>query len=405
MRRTFLILTTVLLLVFAVGAVAWPRLREQSALTTSYSPAVLHHQTVPLDAYELVSGVLFFRETATRLVASKESHQDRLTALMEWTHENVRPQFAAPTRVVPDTFVDIVRRGHGYCDQSAHVFATLAHFAGYRAHLLFLRRPDGRSPHTVAEVLVDGHWVLVDPWIDHLFVDREGRLAGVEDLGVSADLPEGYAAIGIDAGFFQRGTPFESFPYQPWPDFVTRVWNRIVGAPALRPPEGERAVRTSSSSASQREARREQASSPSTPRPQRPPREAAAPGQGRRVDSQVLVQLDGARRDHLDARFDEAATAYQALLNERVPEDIAEAVRFFLGLALLRSGAGSDAVAAFDEAIVAAPNSEWAPSVLYYRSEARWLAGDIDGAIADLRAANIPPATAKLGALTRRNRG
>jgi hypothetical protein len=61
---------------------------------------------------------------------------------------------------------------HGSCDQAAHVFATLAHFAGYDAHLLFLRAPDGTSPHTVAEVRADDRWVLVDPWLGTLFLDR-----------------------------------------------------------------------------------------------------------------------------------------------------------------------------------------------------------------------------------------
>ncbi|MGE0706280.1 MAG: transglutaminase family protein, partial [Vicinamibacterales bacterium] len=300
MRRTLLFLTALLLVAFAVGAFAWPRLRDQSALTTSYSTAVPHRQTLPLDAYELVSGVLFFRETAARLVASKETHEDRLTALMEWTHENVRPQFAAPARVVPDTFVDIIRRGHGYCDQSAHVFATLAHFAGYRSHLLFLRRPDGRSPHTVAEVLVDDRWVLVDPWLDYLFVNREGRLAGVEDLGVSADLPAGYAPVGIDAGFFQRATRFESFPYQPLPEFASKVWSRIAGAPVARPPDGERTVQRRRTTGRNTAGARDTTSAPGAGRPgssraRRTPPPAASPGQSSSIDRQTLLRLDEAR--------------------------------------------------------------------------------------------------------------
>jgi hypothetical protein len=383
-RRAYLGTTLVLATSAAAGAYYWHVLADESVLTTSYSTAIPHRRSLPVDAYELVTGVRFFRNTAHRLVAETSTDSERLSALMTWTHENVRPQYAAPERVVADTFVDIVRRGHGYCDQTAHVFATLAHFAGYDVRLLFLRRPDGVSPHTVAEVLVDDRWVIVDPWLGVLFRERSGRLAGRGELGVAAELPGGYEVIGsgIDAGHFQRGTVFETFPYQAAPGLAQRVWRRIAGSPTVAaPPSGPRVARPS---AVQRP--------PDAPRAarSRPAAAGVAPAEA------VVRELDSARWAHLEARYTDAIVRYRELLRRQLPADTAESIRFFLGLALLRSGSSGEAVAAFDTALEAEPDTAWRRSILFYRAEARILSGDLAGAAADFRASGIPPAAARL---------
>jgi hypothetical protein len=393
----------------AAAAYAWPRLGEQSALTTSYSSLVAHRQTRALDAYELVSGVQFFRRTAGRLTAGKSGDREALEALMDWTHENVRPQYAAPGRLVSDTFLDIVRRGWGYCDQSAHVFATLAHFAGYDARLLFLRRADGVSPHTVAEVRVDGRWVVVDPWLGVMLVDRAGNLAGVADLGESAQLSAGYAILGgrIDEDAFRRGTPSVTFPYQPTTEFLPKVWDRFVGAApvekpvAIAPPVAP-APRTGPQAGLP----------PGTPsQPSRTEKRAAGTAQpgARRVPAMdkltldsAILRMDRARRAHLDGRYDQAIAGYRTVLDGPLPPDMAESARFFLGMALLRAGSPREAIDAFDQALEAVPDTAWHPSLLFYRAEARLRGGDVEGAVRDLRAAGIPPARAMLAGLERK---
>ena len=367
--------------VAATGVYAWKTVGERSALSTSYSTVVAHRPSLAVDAYELLSGALFFRRTAERLVAAKSTDRERLTALMEWVHENVRPQYAAPARIVPDNFIDIARRGYGYCDQSAHVFATLAHFAGYDVHLLFLRAADGVSPHTVAEVRVDDRWVLVDPWLGFLFLDRAGRLAGTADLGTAAALPRGYALIGadIDEGHFQRGTRFETFPYLSLSGLVLKVWRRVAGVPTVDTPTAP----------------------PTGPPPTTPVVTAASDPVTLRAE---ILEMDEARRAHLDGRYDQAIAGYRTLLVRPVPLDMAESVRFFLGLALLRAGSARQAILAFDSALEVAPGTAWRSSVLYYRAEAKGQAGDVDGAVTDLRAANIPSAVQKLVDLGRGER-
>src|SRR5688572_14352141 len=110
------------------GVGAWvgvERLMTASALTVSYSSVLASHESVIVDAYETVSALGLFRSTAARLTEGKATDREKLEALTEWTNEMVRPQYAAPARIVTDNFYDIVRRGFGYCDQDAHVVATL----------------------------------------------------------------------------------------------------------------------------------------------------------------------------------------------------------------------------------------------------------------------------------------
>jgi hypothetical protein len=372
-------------------AYAWKALGEASALTTSYSAVVEHRGSLMMDAYELVSGILFFRRATERLVAGKVTHRERLGALMHWAHENVRPQFAGPRRVVADNAIDIVRRGHGYCDQAAHVFATLAHFAGYEAHLLFLRAPDGTSPHTVAEVRADDRWVLVDPWLGTLFLDRGGRLTGIGDLRTTAALPEGYALLGagIDEGHFRRATRFETFPYQHFSGVLSRVWRKLAGLARIDMRDRSRRATT--------------AAKPEAPRggllPAAVPAATDVPGTPD-LRAQIL-RMEDARWAHLEGRYHEAIVEYRRLLTQRLPSDMVDSVRFFLGLALLRAAAADHAIAAFDAALEASPETQWAPSIRYYRAEARLQTGDIAGAVADLRAAKIPSAAQKLASLAR----
>jgi hypothetical protein len=400
---------------YGLGVYVWMALRSASALGADYSTVMSDREPLYVDAYGVVSGSLLLRGIAHRLVAAQGTNRERLRALMDWAHENVRPAYAAPARVVTDTLFGIVRRGYGFCDQTNHVFAALAHYAGYDAHLLFLRDAHGFSTHTVAEVRVDGRWVVVDAYLGTLFLDRNGRLASVADLGTTAALPPVYSYLGVpvDLNLFRRGTPFETFPFQGPVGLASRVWTRLIGR------SGDDWSSAPSALASQGAADRPETGPSGTKPPEgsppgATPPAATAPG-ATPPDAQVaevkrpptwdlqdeVLVMDEARRDHLEGRYDEAIEGYRELLARPLPLDMAESVRFFLGLALLRAGAPDQAIAAFDAALTAAPRTEWAPSVRYYRAEAKLRTSDLEGALADLRAADIAPARLELTRLAR----
>jgi tetratricopeptide (TPR) repeat protein len=366
-------------LLFGVAAlcvvlVAAAQLPGWSALGVGYTSRTEPYEPIVLDAYEILSGTAWARSTALRLTSDKTTDREKVEALVAWTNQNVRPQYAAPTEVISDNFYNIARRGFGYCDQVNHVFATLATFAGYQSRLLFLRDEDGVSPHTVAEVFLDGRWIVVDAWIGAVLHDEDGRLVSVADI---QRRPRILALFGYDliadlsADDFARGTPFVTFPYAPVTDVLSRLPSKVVG------------LRTTSLISSPQDVAAESV--------HRAPSDLSAA----EVAEDVLT-YDSARRMHLDGRYEDAIAGYLSVLRPPIDPDLGNASRFFLGVALLQAGNPALAIAAFSEALEADPATPWTRSALRYRGEARAQLGDTAGYVKDLGSAGTPRAIADL---------
>jgi hypothetical protein len=359
----------------AMAVVGLDRLTMASALTTSYTRALPTQESLILDVYETLSGVGFFRATAARLTEGKHDDLERLRALQQWTTTNVRAQYAGPTRIVADNFYDIVRRGFGYCDQSAHVFATLARFAGYDSRMWFLRREDGVSPHTVAQVHVSGKWVVVDPWLGVVWHNQAAELLTVEDVLVAPELLEQYPYYrlwGLVPEDFARGTPFFTFPYQSAAEFLEKVGGKLTRAPLAPPPSSVGLV------------------------PLKTGGSAGMPTEELRSDA--ILAFDRARREHLDGRYLQAIDTYRVSLALGLETDMTYAAQFFVGLAYFEANEPQLAVNALKDAVVSR-DSEWRPSALLYLGRAYAALGDLPAARAAIRESEVPMSESELATL------
>lgn len=349
------------------------RVTAASALTVSYSSRLQSHESLIVDSYETVSALGVFRSIAARLTAGKTNDHEKLEALADWTNETVRPQYAAPSRIVADNVYDIVRRGFGYCDQDAHVFATLARLAGYDSRLLFLRRADGVSPHSVAQVDVGGRWVVVDAWLGVVWADEAGVLLTVEDVLARPSLYKRWPyerlwSLHLDD--FARGTAFRTFPYQSLMEFIDKVATKVRGQPFAPPPSSVGLA---------------------------PLMPAGSGGDDivNPIDPAGILTYDRARRLHLEGRYRDAVAAYQEALRNGVDADISAAARFFIGLALLRAGDLDAAIAAFAR-VLETDAGDWRPSVLQYQGTALEQLGDRARAITAYREAATPGSLLRL---------
>jgi hypothetical protein len=72
--------------------------------------------------------------------------------------------------------------GFGLCDDSASVFSHLVTAMGYTGRVWEL------NGHVVPEVLIDGRWEMWDPDLELYYVNRQGMVAGVEELAGDPDL-------------------------------------------------------------------------------------------------------------------------------------------------------------------------------------------------------------------------
>lgn len=354
-------------------------LSSASQMAIGY-PGLASGESALLEGYRLAKGILLFREISGRVVQAKTTDSERVAALVAWTHENVRPNYAASGDLVQGNFYDIARRGFGYCDQVAHVFLTLAHYAGYEGRMLQLRREDGRSRHSLAEVRVGDRWILVDPWLGVVLHDDSGHPVTITDLERRPKLlaQAGYeASLSLRVNEFANATVLRTFPYQDFGAFVKKVLIKLRRLPifpplaSILPEQGASAVSVRAIASNQ------------------------APINGGVLSWRASL-YDAARRAHLNSRYTEAVGYYERILASDVEDGIANSTRFFLGLALLRAGQATEALRAFDRALSERSDTPWRNSILYYRSEAKESIGDVAGAMTDLQAADMPPARHRL---------
>lgn len=68
------------------------------------------------------------------------------------------------------------------CGTATNAFLNLAREDDLRARRLLLLTPDGTTKHVVAEVFIDGRWIVVDPTYHVIMRDAGGRMLTRADL-------------------------------------------------------------------------------------------------------------------------------------------------------------------------------------------------------------------------------
>jgi hypothetical protein len=68
------------------------------------------------------------------------------------------------------------------CGTATNAFLNLAREDSLRVRRLLLLTPEGKTKHVVAEVLIDGRWIVVDPTFRVIMRDRSGRMLTRTDL-------------------------------------------------------------------------------------------------------------------------------------------------------------------------------------------------------------------------------
>jgi transglutaminase-like putative cysteine protease len=77
---------------------------------------------------------------------------------------------------------DLLRSGHGWCNEQARVLVALTQIAGLPSRLVFAQSRDGQIGHVVTEVYVERKWVLVDQTEGLIFVRKDGSPLNVLDF-------------------------------------------------------------------------------------------------------------------------------------------------------------------------------------------------------------------------------
>lgn len=75
--------------------------------------------------------------------------------------------------------------GEAYCDFQARVLNALLGAVGIKSRYIVLFDRTGISPHTTAEVFLDGKWRVFDPSLNIIFQDKQGNKLTLEDLSAN----------------------------------------------------------------------------------------------------------------------------------------------------------------------------------------------------------------------------
>ena len=81
------------------------------------------------------------------------------------------------------------------CGTATNAFLNLARSGGLSVRRLLLLTPERNTMHVVAEVLIDGHWVIVDPTYRVLLRNARGQLLTRAELRNSAVFTEAISAV------------------------------------------------------------------------------------------------------------------------------------------------------------------------------------------------------------------
>jgi hypothetical protein len=127
------------------------------------------------------------------IVPHSEPAERQVEAILEWMRNGPPRIVAADPSALPGRDPEATlnyRQLLSVCGTATNAFLNLARSNGLSARRLLLMTPDNKAKHVVAEILIDGRWVVADPAYRILLRDAQGRLLTREDLRNPAVLAE-----------------------------------------------------------------------------------------------------------------------------------------------------------------------------------------------------------------------
>ena len=113
------------------------------------------------------------------IVPDSESAERQVEAILDWMRRGPPRMVAADLSALdardPETTLNY-RQLLSVCGTATNAFLNLARSNGLSVRRLLLLSPQGKAKHVVAEVLIDGRWVVADPAYRILLRDAKGRL-------------------------------------------------------------------------------------------------------------------------------------------------------------------------------------------------------------------------------------
>lgn len=112
------------------------------------------------------------------IVPAASTPEEKVDAILTWMRTGPpRPLAAHPDQLAfrdPEITLNY-RQLLAICGTATNAFLNLSHNAGLPARRLLLMTPEQNTMHVVAEVFIDGRWIIVDPTYRVVLRDGQGR--------------------------------------------------------------------------------------------------------------------------------------------------------------------------------------------------------------------------------------
>ena len=280
---------------------------------------------------------------AQRVAAGANSSEEAALRVFDYVYEHVR--YVENMDTPDDTAADILLRGFGYCDQSVIVLVQLLQTLDIPARMTYLRESGGNSPHSVAEVFLDGDWRMFDVANGWTPRRADGEFATIADL---VDTPDLLAPTRSKAEWFEHAYTVTVLPPSPLRALAEGTLNRVVAlAPQglmdlaqdlylVRPPE---------------------------------PTETATPDAAE-TGSPGSDLYRRARHYTVLMRYDEAAAVLAQMETQYAEVPLADDAAYLEGFVALGREDEEVAVAELTEVLEMEPRSLWLDDALYFEARA-----------------------------------
>ena len=312
-----------------------------------------------LNPQSFFSGKDRVKKLALAIVEGQTTELGKAQALIDWVQLHVRPQTSAPTTIITDDYVNIIKRGWGYCDQMAHVFATMATYVGLEAEQLQLFSDDGSSPHTLAMVEIDGKWRIASTWRGVIPKNSKGEPYTMTGFIHRLEQGDIYELAPIGPTEFKNSKSLKTFPYISNWQVGMKVVNRVV--------EKVKSLFSSSSSSS---------SSDLAARVQ--------------IPASDLEAYDRARDAHLDMNYELAQQLYAQVIVNSTSIILKDEAQFALGMASYDAKDYTDALETFNKIVASDKASAWHISARRMAAEALIKMGKDEEALVILDSIGTP---------------
>ena len=127
----------------------------------------------------------YLRGFSDAVVPEASSSREKVEAILAWMQNGPpRLETTAPVKVSPRDPEDTLnyRQLLDVCGSATNAFLNLSRSTGVETRRLLLLSPDRTTKHVVAEVSLDGRWVIVDATYRTFMKDAKGNLLTRKDL-------------------------------------------------------------------------------------------------------------------------------------------------------------------------------------------------------------------------------